>query len=183
MRASQTRQETRARENIIQGMEAAHGLLSSKSCQILSKKTSFKKFLAFMAEKAPETMGKTLEDILKKMPQPTGNDLTGKGRKRAPDQAARNEARETKKAKLETVRMFGREAIPNEDGERVSKKIFVVHSPLQKSSIDVPFPNFGIEKKRMEQKRDTPKYFPWRAHAIQLSSHALQGRVMVDYYC
>ena len=77
-----------------------------------------------MAEKAPETMRTTLKNILRTMPRSTGNDLTGAGRKRAGDQAARNEARKTKKAKLDRVRLFGREAIQPEGGEQVSKMNF-----------------------------------------------------------
>ena len=120
MRASQTPQEKRVRENLLSSIEVAHGL-SSKSCQILSKKTQFKKFLAFMAEKAPETMATTLTNILKRIPEPTGHDLTGQGRKRAADQTARSEARETKKAKLDRVRIFAKEAIHTEGSEQVSE--------------------------------------------------------------
>ena len=120
---------------------------------MLSKKIPFKKFLAFMAEKAPETMEMILKNILKKIPKSTPGDHDGKGRKRASDETAREEARETKRAKLERIRMFAREAVPNEESERVSKKALVVHSPLQTSSIDVPFPNLGMKTKNGAETR------------------------------
>ena len=97
MQISQTRQETRARKNIIQNMKIVHELLSFKSCQILSKKISFKKFLIFMIEKSFETMKMILKNILKRMSRSTDNDLIEKERKKTTNQIARNEIRKIKK--------------------------------------------------------------------------------------
>ena len=98
MQISQTRQKTRARENIIQNMKIVHEFLNFKNCQILSKKISFQKFLIFMIEKSLETMKMILKNIFKEMSRFIDNDFIEKEKKRATNQIARNEIRKIKKA-------------------------------------------------------------------------------------
>ena len=97
MQISQTRQKTRARENIIQNMKIVHEFQNFKNCQIFSKKISFKKFLIFMIEKTFETMKMILKNIFKRMFRFIDNDFIEKEKKRTTNQTIRNEIRKIKK--------------------------------------------------------------------------------------
>lgn len=79
--------------------------LSSQSCQTLARKAPFKKFISFMAEQAPGTMGPFLRRVVKKMPVATAEDECNTGSKRSA--AERDETRKAKKAKFEKTKDFG----------------------------------------------------------------------------
>ena len=78
--------------------------LSAQSCQTLAKKATFKKFISYVAEQAPGTMGPFLKRVVKKMPVASVDDCNTGSKRSA---AERDENRKAKKAKFEKTKDFG----------------------------------------------------------------------------
>ena len=93
------------RKRIAQWTTDAPQKLSSQSCQTLARKVPFRKFISFIAEQAPGTMGPFLRRVVKKMPVATAEDECNTGSKRSA--AEREETRNAKKAKFEKTKEFG----------------------------------------------------------------------------
>ena len=111
-----------------------------------------------MIEKFSETIKTTLKHIIKKMSRFIDNDYDEIKRKKALNQTTRNETRETKKAKLNKIKMFAMKTISNKNNERINKYMFVAHSFLQKSNNDVFF-SISKREKKNKQKKNFKKIF------------------------
>lgn len=88
--------------------QEAPSKLSTRSCQMLAKKPTFKKFIRYVAEQAPGAMRPFLEKVIKKMPVATAEDKCNASSKRSAAECDEN--RKAKKAKFEKAKDFGYEA-------------------------------------------------------------------------